>query len=57
MNENEKKWYNEGLGLGKLKRYEEAIEAFEKAIMINPNNAEAVNTIHCNEELLTCKEF
>ena len=57
MNENEKKWYNKGVGLANLKRYEEAIEAFEKAIMINPNNAEAVNTIHCNEELLTCKEF
>ena len=41
MNENEKKWYNEGVGLSNLGRHEEAIEAFKKAIEINPNNAAA----------------
>ena len=41
MNENEKKWNNEGVGLSNLGRDEEAIEAYEKAIMINPEYSEA----------------
>jgi len=34
----EKEWNNKGVYLAMLKRYEEAIKAFEKAIEINPNN-------------------
>ena len=35
----EKEWFNEGVALAKLKRYEKAIKAFEKAIKINPKDA------------------
>lgn len=35
----EKEWTNKGFALAKLKRYEEAIEAYEKAIKLNPKEA------------------
>ena len=31
-------WNNKGIALGELKRYEEAIECFDKAIELNPND-------------------
>ena len=37
----EKAWFNKGVDLAKLKRYEEAIEAYEKAIEINPKDDDA----------------
>ncbi len=36
-------WYNKGLALAKLGKYEEAIECFDKAIELNPNFAPAWN--------------
>ena len=36
-----KGWFNKGFDLGKLERYEEAIEAYEKAIEINPKYNDA----------------
>ncbi|GAI49941.1 unnamed protein product [marine sediment metagenome] len=34
----EKEWFKKGFNLGELKKYEEAIKAFEKAIELNPQN-------------------
>ena len=34
---NDKTWFNKGIDLAMLGKYVEAIEAFEKAIEINPN--------------------
>jgi tetratricopeptide (TPR) repeat protein len=34
-------WYNRGTDLGKLGRYEEAINSENKAIELNPNDAKA----------------
>jgi serine/threonine protein kinase len=36
-----KQWFDEGLALGKLNRYEEALVAYEQAIRLNPNDAGA----------------
>ncbi|MDI6704493.1 MAG: tetratricopeptide repeat protein, partial [bacterium] len=48
----EKEWFNKGVELGKLRRHKEAIKAFEKAIEINPQYAEAwVNKGFCLGEL------
>ena len=37
----EKEWFNKGVDFGKLKRYEEAIKAYEEAVKINPKNDDA----------------
>jgi len=37
----EKEWFEKGVDLAKLKRYEEAIKAYEKAIEINPKDDKA----------------
>ncbi|MCD6387429.1 MAG: tetratricopeptide repeat protein, partial [Methanophagales archaeon] len=36
-------WNNKGVALSKLRRYEEAIECFNRALKINQNDAEAWN--------------
>ncbi|NLL10471.1 MAG: tetratricopeptide repeat protein, partial [Methanomicrobiales archaeon] len=37
--ETAEEWYNKGLALNGQQQYEDAIEAFDNAIQINPNNA------------------
>ncbi len=41
---NANSWYEEGIGLGKSSKYEEAINYFDKAIEIDPNNADALTS-------------
>ena len=36
-----KAWYNKGLALDNLNKYDEAIKAFDKAIEINPKYSAA----------------
>jgi tetratricopeptide (TPR) repeat protein len=37
---NEDAWFNRGIALAHLKRYQDAIASFEKTLKINPNNAD-----------------
>lgn len=37
----EKVWFNRGIALANLKRYQDAIASFNEALRINPNNAKA----------------
>jgi len=39
----EKEWMNKGISLAKLEKYEEAIEAYEKAIELNPKDDRVMN--------------
>jgi tetratricopeptide (TPR) repeat protein len=48
-------WFNEGFALNNLKRYDEALAAYEQAIRINPNYADAYH--NKGEALLKLKRY
>jgi Ca-activated chloride channel family protein len=54
--QNEQGFYNEGNALAKLRRYEQAIRAYDKALSLNPKNEEAAYNRKLLTELLKQKQ-